>query len=91
MIRLFDSTYNLDDLRNEEIDLNIKGRDGFLLEGKSSMKNISRDVLELVNQTINENHQYPDGLVLFTGTGFAPVKDRDIKNEGFTHKVSSNI
>ena len=37
---------------------------------------ISRDPLDLVTHAIGPNHQYPDGLVLFLGTMFAPTKDR---------------
>ena len=34
---------------------------------------------------IGPHHQYPDGAVLFLGTMFAPVKDRDAPGMGFTH------
>ncbi|MGI9509494.1 MAG: fumarylacetoacetate hydrolase, partial [Geminicoccaceae bacterium] len=47
---------------------------------------ISRDVADLARQTLSANHQYPDGFVLFTGTMFAPIEDRDRPGEGFTHK-----
>jgi fumarylacetoacetate (FAA) hydrolase family protein len=50
------------------------------------MRQISRDPQDLVQQTLNENHQYPDGLVLFLGTLFAPKQDRDQPGNGFTHK-----
>src|SRR3546814_146558 len=40
----------------------------------------------LVAQAVNADHQYPDGLVLFLGTMFAPLQDRDRPGEGFTHK-----
>jgi fumarylacetoacetate (FAA) hydrolase family protein len=33
------------------------------------------------------HHQYPDGAVLFLGTMFSPIKDRDAVGKGFTHKV----
>ena len=46
---------------------------------------ISRDPEELVTQTIGRHHQYPDGLMLFLGTMFAPVQDRDVPGQGFTH------
>jgi fumarylacetoacetate (FAA) hydrolase family protein len=52
---------------------------------------ISRDVLDLVSQTINENHQYPDGFALFTGTLFAPTQDRDSEGQGFTHKLGDVV
>jgi fumarylacetoacetate (FAA) hydrolase family protein len=42
-------------------------------------------VSDLVASTINRRHQYPDGLVLFCGTPFAPTKDRDAPGMGFTH------
>jgi fumarylacetoacetate (FAA) hydrolase family protein len=84
-IRLFDETYHLDNVRNAEIELTIEGKDGFRLDEISPMRQISRDVLDLVAQTINEHHQYPDGLALFTGTLFAPTQDRGAQGQGFTH------
>jgi fumarylacetoacetate (FAA) hydrolase family protein len=36
-------------------------------------------------------HQYPDGAVLFLGTMFAPVEDRDAPGQGFTHKVGDTV
>ncbi|HJS87149.1 MAG TPA: fumarylacetoacetate hydrolase, partial [Acetobacteraceae bacterium] len=33
-----------------------------------------------------EHHRYPDGAVLFLGTMFAPIQDRDAPGQGFTHK-----
>jgi len=50
------------------------------------MGQISRDPADLAQQTLNENHQYPDGFVLFLGTLFAPTDDRDQPGQGFTHK-----
>lgn len=90
-LRLFDETFSLDDLRQAEIKLVIEGSDGYRLEGASSMAQISRDVTELAAQTINANHQYPDGLLLFTGTMFVPVQDRDRPGEGFTHKTGDMV
>lgn len=91
LIRLFDESFTIDDVRNASVTLNIKGKDGFELDSQSSMKFISRDVYELVNQTINKNHQYPDGLILFVGTMFSPKKDRDTPGLGFTHKVGDIV
>ncbi len=85
-IRLFDAGFGIDDVRRAEVRLTIEGEDGFTLEAVSSMAEISRDPLDLVSQTIGAVHQYPDGLMLFTGTMFAPTKDRDRPGEGFTHK-----
>ncbi|MBB6484501.1 fumarylacetoacetate hydrolase family protein [Rhizobium lusitanum] len=90
-IRLFDETYGLDDVRNADLDLKVEGEDGYVLHGRSSMKEISRDPLDLVAQTIGRHHQYPDGLVLFMGTLFAPVEDRDTPGQGFTHKVGDIV
>lgn len=86
LLRLFDESFSLDDVRHAEVDLRVEGEDGFILCGRSSMRQISRDPEDLVQQTINENHQYPDGLVLFLGTLFAPKQDRDQPGNGFTHK-----
>ncbi len=85
-IRLFDDNYSIDDVRRAELELTVEGEDGFVLKGRSSMKEISRDPLDLVRQTVGRHHQYPDGFVLFLGTLFAPVEDRDEPGQGFTHK-----
>jgi fumarylacetoacetate (FAA) hydrolase family protein len=69
-----------------EVALTVKGADGFVLEGHSSISKISRDPTDLVEQTVGAVHQYPDGFALFLGTMFAPVQDRDARGEGFTHK-----
>ena len=86
LLRLFDDSFTLDDARKLDISLNVKGQDGFVLDGHSSISMISRDPTDLVEQTIGKVHQYPDGFVLFLGTMFAPVKDRDAAGQGFTHK-----
>jgi fumarylacetoacetate (FAA) hydrolase family protein len=86
LVRLFDDSFALDDVRNMDVTLEVKGEDGFVLEGFSSIRMISRDPEDLVQQTIGSNHQYPDGFVLFLGTMFAPTKDRDAAEQGFTHK-----
>ena len=90
-IRLFDETYGLDDARNAELDLKVTGLDGYVLKGKSSMSQISRDPLDLVKQTCGAHHQYPDGFMLFLGTLFAPTEDRDTPKQGFTHKLGDVV
>lgn len=90
-IRLMDETLSLDDLRGLVIDLTLDGDDGFTLAGKNSMSYISRDIEDLVAATIGGHHQYPDGVVLFAGTMFAPTQDRDLRGEGFTHKVGDVV
>jgi len=86
LLRLFDSSFSLDDVRRMDVGLNVKGADGFVLDGHSSISRISRDPSDLVAQTIGKDHQYPDGFALFLGTMFAPVRDRDTPGQGFTHK-----
>lgn len=89
--RLFDSTFSFDDVRNMEIYLEVEGADGFRVDATSAMSRISRDPQIIVNQTIGHHHQYPDGFVLFLGTMFAPVMDREEKGKGFTHKVGDVV
>jgi fumarylacetoacetate (FAA) hydrolase family protein len=86
LLRLFDRTFSLDDVRKMDVGLTVRGPDGFVLEGHSSISKISRDPTDLVAQTVGPEHQYPDGFALFLGTMFAPVKDRDTPGQGFTHK-----
>jgi fumarylacetoacetate (FAA) hydrolase family protein len=85
-IRLLDDDFDLDTVRGLDIDLRVDGADGFVLQGSSSMREISRDVLDLVAATHGAHHQYPDGFVLFTGTLFAPTEDRHAPGAGFTHE-----
>jgi fumarylacetoacetate (FAA) hydrolase family protein len=90
-IRMFDSTFGINDVRKAEIELTVAGQDQFRLNGRSSMSQISRDPTDLVGQAINACHQYPDGFGLFMGTMFAPTEDRDTKGSGFTHKVGDVV
>jgi len=91
LIRLFDDGFGIDDLRSAELDLTVQGNDGFTLKGRSSMSRISRDIADLAAQTIGPHHQYPDGVVLMTGTLFAPTEDRGAPGQGFTHKLGDVV
>jgi fumarylacetoacetate (FAA) hydrolase family protein len=90
-IRLFDEHFTLDDVRGCDLALHMAGPDAFAFTGRSSMAQISRDPLEIVDHTIGPNHQYPDGLVLFLGTMFAPTIDRFAPGKGFTHIVGDLV
>jgi fumarylacetoacetate (FAA) hydrolase family protein len=90
-IRLFDEHFSMDDVRACDLALHIEGPDGFRFTGRSSMAEISRDPLEIVEHTIGPHHQYPDGLVLFLGTMFAPTVDRQAPGKGFTHLVGDVV
>ena len=90
-IRLFDGDFTLETVKQSEIALRVEGEDGFVLDGHSSMNQISRKPESLVAATIGGHHQYPDGLVLYLGTMFAPVKDRDGAGKGFTHKLGDVV
>lgn len=90
-VRLFDEGYSLDDMRRADLSMTVTGEDGFTLEGHSSMTRISRDPADLAAQTLGRHHQYPDGLVLFCGTMFAPIEDRDAPGQGFTHHVGDVV
>jgi fumarylacetoacetate (FAA) hydrolase family protein len=85
-IRMFDAGFTLEHVRRAVVKLEIRGDEGFRLEGQSSMSEISRDPTELVGQTIGRHHCYPDGFALFLGTMFAPVADRGSPGLGFTHR-----
>ena len=91
LIRLFDDTYSLDDVRQADLDLLVQGNDDYQLKGKSSMQEISRHPVDLVSQTCGRHHQYPDGFMLFLGTLFVPVDDREVSGEGFTHKIGDIV
>ena len=90
-IRLFDADFTLDTVRGLELTLTVTGEDGFVLHGASSMRQISRDPADLVAQTRGRHHQYPDGFVLYCGTMFSPVQDRDGPGQGFTHHLGDVV
>ena len=90
-LRLFDDSYGMGDVRSAELTLRVEGEDGFVLDGHSSMTKISRRPEDIVAQTIGRHHQYPDGFMLFLGTLFAPIQDRDTPGQGFTHKTGDVV
>ncbi|TDC96869.1 fumarylacetoacetate hydrolase [Saccharopolyspora aridisoli] len=91
LLRLFDDGFGLDDVRNLDVRLEVRGEDGFVLDGHSSMREISRDPEELAASALGPHHQYPDGLILYTGTLFAPTEDRGALGKGFTHQVGDVV
>ncbi|MDE2385911.1 MAG: fumarylacetoacetate hydrolase family protein [Alphaproteobacteria bacterium] len=90
-IRFFDAGFSLDDVRQSELSMKVTGKDGFVMQGVSNMARISRDPTEIVANAINDNHAYPDGLVVYLGTMFAPVDDRGEEGKGFTHHVGDIV
>ena len=90
-IRLFDAHFSLDDVRQCDLSLTVRGADGFVMHGSSSLSQISRDPLDLVSQALGPNHQYPDGMMLFLGTLFAPTQDRYGPGQGFTHALGDVV
>lgn len=90
-LRLFDDDFTIDDARAAVIDLEVTGDDGFEMSGSSSIDQISRDLTALIEATIGDHHPYPDGVVLLSGTMFAPIEDRDEPGEGFTHHLGDVV
>jgi fumarylacetoacetate (FAA) hydrolase family protein len=90
-IRLFDDNYSIDSVRSTHLSMAVHGPEGFVMQGSSSLSQISRDPLDLAAQAIGPYHQYPDGLVLFLGTMFAPTQDRHGPGQGFTHVVGDTV
>ena len=89
-IRLFDQTFALDDVRKAKVELEVTGPDQFRLRGQSDLSKISRDPTNLAAQAM-KTHQYPDGMVLMTGTLFAPTEPRTKGGTGFTHMVGDQV
>jgi fumarylacetoacetate (FAA) hydrolase family protein len=90
-IRIFDDGFSMDDVRLCDVALQVDGGDGFTFTARSSMSQISRDPLELVEHAMGRHHQYPDGMMLFLGTMFAPTVDRFAQGQGFTHAVGDVV
>jgi fumarylacetoacetate (FAA) hydrolase family protein len=89
--RLLDEQFTLDRVRGLGFETTVEGLDGFRVAHATRVGEISRDLADLAAQAIGPYHQYPDGLVLFIGTMFAPVDDRGAPGSGFTHKVGDVV
>jgi fumarylacetoacetate (FAA) hydrolase family protein len=90
-LRLLDEAFPLDAARRLSFETAVEGVDGFRIAHTTRVGEISRDLSELAGQAIGRFHRYPDGLVLFIGTMFAPVDDRGAPGSGFTHKVGDVV
>jgi len=90
-IRLFDEHFTIDDVRKCDVALHVTGPDGIEFTAESSMSQISRDPLDLVEHAMGRHHQYLDGMMLFLGTMFAPTIDRFGPGQGFTHAVGDIV
>ncbi|KQU97345.1 fumarylacetoacetate hydrolase [Devosia sp. Root413D1] len=90
-IRLFDGKFTIETVKAADIALSVTGEDRFELTGVSNMSQISRSPEAIVAATVGRHHQYPDGLVVYLGTMFAPVKDRGGAGKGFTHKLGDVV
>ena len=90
-IRFFDENFTYEDICAAELSMKVTGLDGFVMQGHSNMSQISRAPADIVAQAINEHHQYPDGLVVFCGTMFAPTDDRGAEGKGFTHHTGDIV
>ncbi len=90
-VRIFNRSFSLSQALRSKIRVSVDGMDGFKLRGSSDVSQISRSPMEIIKQTINRTHQYPDGVAVFLGTQFAPTKDRGEKGKGFSHKVGDVV
>ena len=83
-------------VRREVVTLEVDGPEGFTLEAESSMARISRDPADLAAQLFDA-HDWPDGVVLYLGTMFAPTRDRPrpdgrlVAGDGFTHRIGDRV
>ena len=89
--RLLDERFTLDHARRVTFETVVEGADGFRIAHQTQVSEIGRDLTELAGQAIGKYHRYPDGLVLFIGTMFAPVADRGAPGSGFTHKWGDTV
>jgi len=90
-IRLFDDTFTLDTIRSIRVNLHVDGTDGFHEEGVNSMDEIRRDPQDALASQLFDIHDYPDGVVLFNGTGIVPTSDRGGPGSGFFHKTGDIV
>ena len=90
-VRVLDETFTLDAARRLSFETVVRGLDGFRVAHTTHVSEISRDLADLASQAHSRYHQYPDGLLLFIGTMFAPTDDRGAPGSGFTHKTGDVV
>lgn len=92
-IRFFDDSFTLDTVRNMKVNLCVRGTDGYHEDGVNSMAEIRRDPQDSLARQLFEIHDYPDGVVLFNGTGIIPSGDRagEGTGSGFFHKTGDVV
>lgn len=91
LIRLFDNSFSLERVTTQNITITIEREDGYMITETFSMAEMTRELQDLIDQTLNANHQYPDGLALFTGTMYFPNQAGGSGEENFTHKVGDIV
>ena len=81
-VRLFDAGFTLDDIRTTTVTLRVE---------RARSVRPGRRLVDCEDQPRSgrpggadgePHHRYPDGAVLFLGTMFAPVEDRDVERSG---------
>ena len=90
-VRMLDDGFPLDAARRLSFQTTVEGLDGFRVSHTTHVKEISRDLADLAGQAHSRYHRYPDGVLLFIGTMFAPVDDRGAPGSGFTHKTGDVV
>jgi len=90
-VRMLDDGFPLDAARRLSFQTTVEGLDGFRASHTTHVKEISRDLADLAGQAHSRYHRYPDGVLLFIGTMFAPVDDRGVPGSGFTHKTGDVV
>ena len=89
-IRVFDQSCTLQDLARSSLTLEIEGRDGFSISESQDLRGLKRGFEALV-EALFDQHDYPDGVALFTGSAFAPTWDRFSQGSGFTHVDGDHV
>ncbi len=89
-IRVFDHDVNLQRLTSSELTLEIDGPDGFHVSETAPLSGLVRGFQALIDAAFDQ-HDYPDGVALFTGSAFAPTWDRSGLGEGFTHRDGDRV
>ena len=90
-VRFFDATFSLDDVRAMEISLTIEGEDGFRLEGRSSMREISRDPADLAAQLDRAAPRLSRRRRALSRHHVRAGEGPRRAGQGFTHKVGDVV
>jgi len=89
MIRLFDGVFTLDDVSDMHLDFQVSAGGRPVFQDRYHLRGMLRSPLDQVTQVLSSERGFPDGMMLFSGTPFAPCMTQGIGRSH--HEVGDRV